>query len=181
MPPRVRAKTITVGTPARATAAASCSGPEVSVRPARQRRGALHERGVEGDRVDRPDRLGTCAPPAASRALRVERLERVEVAVAQVEREPHALGDRRRRPRLGAQRADRRQAAAGHGRLAHAGTKAAAASSGSSRRSIGVAPAWPARPSKTISVRRTPRQPSTAQAAMPASSSTGPCSMCSST
>ena len=58
--------------------------------------------------------------------------------------------------------------------------KRPAARNASWRRFIGVLPAWLALPVNVIAWRSTPKQPITAAAGLPASSSRGPCSMCSS-
>src|SRR4051794_20514537 len=57
----------------------------------------------------------------------------------------------------------------------------AAAASASRRSAIGTVPAWPASPSKTISARVWPAMPVTTPTGRPSASSTGPCSMWTST
>ena len=58
--------------------------------------------------------------------------------------------------------------------------KRPAARNASRRRFIGVEPAWLALPVNLMAWRSTPKQPMTAAAGLPISSSRGPCSMCSS-
>src|SRR5713101_5397188 len=66
-------------------------------------------------------------------------------------------------------------------RRSTASTASAAALNASCRAAIGVVPAWPAWPVKVAWSRSMPAIPETIPSGMPASSRTGPCSMCSST
>ena len=126
MPPSVRAKSITVGTPARATAAASCSGPEVSGARVAGRRAPGRARPATGRR-----RSGRCAHtrstvaraprPRPRAAARRGRPGRSRSRWRRSSVEPDALGDRGRRPRLGAQRRRRGQPAGVARRRDHGG------------------------------------------------------------
>ena len=168
--------TITVGI-SRAISAASCSGPEgiaVSVPPPHRLLGEADQPVVERDRRDRPQML---APRPCSRTPRPR--------PARTPRRPLRASPRARPRRGGAGRAaarcgprprsprparwsrrrwcsSRPRGASPTSRITSAAR--AAARNESCRMSIGVAPAWAARPLKTAARRSTPTVPSTAAA-----------------